>query len=218
MNNVCGVRPVLKSDNLDEIIKNCKSETKDGVQIVEYGRFPLIFEEIEINNPSFLQKTGKAYSLPLKDTYPDQFNILSCQEYDYKNQKVVKDGNRYYPVKPIKFCVDRKNSMLISIHVLFNSPMIGLHHYLNCEFKACLPGYENTIYINCELLPLFRKPPTEHLKPKLEKGDLQEKDSIQNFTVQDANKENIDDAKKSSIERIDNLLRINSELQAINEA
>lgn len=60
VNNVCGVRPVLKSDNLDEIIKNCKSETKDGVQIVEYGRFPLIFEEIEINNPSFLQKTGKA--------------------------------------------------------------------------------------------------------------------------------------------------------------
>ena len=47
---------------------------------------------------------------------------------------------------------------------------------------------------------------------------MQEKDSIQNFTVQDANKENIDDAKKASIERIDNLLRINAELQAANEA
>lgn len=207
-----GVRPVLKTDNLDELIKNCKSEIKNGVQIVEYGEYPHLLEKIKIYNSSYLRKTGKTYILV------SQFGLEGYPEYDYKNQKVVKVDNRYYPVKPIKFCVDRKNSMLISIHVLFNSPITGLHHYLNCEFKACLPGYENAIYINCELLPLFRKPPTEHLKPKLEKGDLQEKDSIQNFTVQDANKENIDDAKKSSIERIDNLLRINSELQATNEA
>lgn len=200
-----GVRPVLKTDNLDELIKNCKSEIKNGVQIVEYGEYPHLLEKIKIYNSSYLRKTGKTYILV------SQFGLEGYPEYDYKNQKVVKVDNRYYPVKPIKFCVDRKNSMLISIHVLFNSSITGLHHYLNCEFKACLPGYENTIYINCELLPLFRK-------PKLEKGDLQEKDSIQNFTVQDANKENIDDAKKSSIERIDNLLRINSELQATNEA
>ena len=205
VNNVCGVRPVLKTDNLDELIKNCKIEIKNGVQIVEYGEYPHLLEKIKIYNSSYLRKTGKTYILV------SQFGLEGYPEYDYKNQKVVKVDNRYYPVKPIKFCVDRKNSMLISIHVLFNSPITGLHHYLNCEFKACLPGYENTIYINCELLPLFRK-------PKLEKGDLQEKDSIQNFTVQDANKENIDDAKKSLIERIDKLLKRNAELQATNEA
>ena len=33
----CGVRPVLKSDNLEELIKNLKITYENGVEVVEYG-------------------------------------------------------------------------------------------------------------------------------------------------------------------------------------
>ena len=61
--NSYGVRPVLKTDNLDELIKNCKSEIKNGVQIVEYGEYPHLLEKIKIYNSSYLRKTGETYIL-----------------------------------------------------------------------------------------------------------------------------------------------------------
>ena len=62
-----GVRPVLKSDNLDELINGLNSKTENGVQIVEYGEFPDLSKEIEVSNPSYLRKIHLTYEKQKKN-------------------------------------------------------------------------------------------------------------------------------------------------------
>lgn len=133
--NSYGVRPVLKSDNLEKLIKDCKMEIKDGIQIVEYGEYPHLFEETETDNSSFLKKTGKTYSLT-SQTYASAFYWEIYSEYDYKNQKAIKVGEKYFPVKPVRFYVDRENSMLISTDVLFVSPINVNNENYNRDFRT----------------------------------------------------------------------------------
>ena len=133
--NSYGVRPVLKSDNLEKLIKDCKMEIKDGIQIVEYGEYPHLFEETETDNSSFLKKTGKTYSLT-SQTYAPPFYWEIYSEYDYKNQKAIKVGEKYFPVKPVRFYVDRENSMLISTDVLFVSPINVNNENYNRDFRT----------------------------------------------------------------------------------
>ena len=155
-----GVRPVLKFDNLDELIKNCKIEIKDGIQIVEYGEYPHVFEETEIYNSSHLRKTGKIYTLPLLTEFSQHYSLVNLIEYDYDGQKVIEINQKYHPVKPIKFYVDRENSMLISTNVLFKSPIdvdtqkniydfkvSYLYNFLNNEFIKDLLLNEKTKYL-----------------------------------------------------------------------
>ena len=186
-----GVRPVLKSDNLNELIKNCKSEMKDGIQIVEYGQFPHLYEETEINNPSLLMKTDKTYSLPLQNDYPDQFNILSCQKYYYKDQKVIKLGDRYYPVKPVTWYIDCENNMLISTEVLFSSPInVGNKNYDGNFETSQLYEYLNNQFIK-ELKPekienLFDDEQAETPNPyNLNIEDVDEEDIIEGAILSD---------------------------------
>ena len=163
-----GVRPILKSDNLDEMIKNCKSEIKNGVQIVEYGQFPYMFEKIEINNPSLLKKTGKEYSLPPQTTLPSKFNILSYPEYYYNGQKVIEDAGEYYPVKPVKFYVDKKNSMLISKDILFSSSINVDDRNYNGDFTTSqLYKFLNNQFIK-DLKPEKIETLFDDEKPKIE--------------------------------------------------
>ena len=186
-----GVRPVMKSDNLNELIKNCKSEMKGGIQIVEYGQFPHLYEETEINNPSFLMKTGKTYSLPPQDGYPEQFNILSCQEYYYKDQKVIKLGDRYYPIKPVTWYIDCENNMLISTEVLFSSPINVDNKNYNGDFETSqLYEYLNNQFIK-ELKPekienLFDDEQAETPNPyNLNIEDVDEEDIIEGAILSD---------------------------------
>lgn len=118
-----GVRPVLKSDNLDELIKDCTSKIENGIQIIEYGQFPNLSEQFNIAKPTLLKKTGKEYSFPPQNFLSSQFNILTCFEYDYNGQKVIENQGIYYPVKPFTWYIDRENNMLISTEVLFSSPI-----------------------------------------------------------------------------------------------
>ena len=178
-----GVRPVLKSDNLEELIKNCKSEIKNGVQIIEYGEYPDLFEEVKINNQSFVKKTGKKYSLPPQDTFPAGCTLI---EYNHNGKKVIEINKKYYPVKPVKFYVDRENSMLISTSVLFKSPINKDTKNYNGKFKAS----QLYSFLNYEFL--------KDLMP----------DEKAKYSHYDSN----------LIERIENLVRKNEELQAKSEA
>ena len=181
-----GVRPVLKSDNLNELIKNCKIEIKDGIQIVEYGEYPHLFEEIETFNFSYLIKTGKTYSLPPQKRYPKNFVLEKYPEYYYNGQKVIEINQKYYPVTPVKFYVDRENSMLISTNVLFRSAINIYNVNYNCDFKTSqLYSFLNNKFIK-DLMP------NEKTK----------------YSYYDSN----------LIERIENLIKINEELQAKSEA
>ena len=185
-----GVRPVLKADNLEELIKNCKMEIKDGIQIVEYGEYPHLFEKVKINNQSFVKKTGKEYRMPTQDRYPERFTWVDFPEYDYDGQKVIISNiyrNIYYhPVKPVQFCVDRENSMLISTNALFESPINMDDVNYNGNFKTSqLYNFLNNEFIK----------------------DLMSNEK-EKYSYYDAN----------LIERIENLIRINEELQAKSEA
>ena len=133
-----GVRPVLKSDNLDELINGLNSKTENGVQIVEYGEFPDLSKEIEVSNPSYLRKTGKEYILPDQTILSklDKFNIYKYPEYKYNEKKYIKIGDLFYEVKPIEFYVDRENHMLISKKVLFSSPINIDNSNYNRNFKT----------------------------------------------------------------------------------
>ena len=200
-----GVRPVLKADNLDELINGLNSKTENGVQIVEYGEFPDLFEETEINNSTFLKNTGKEYSLPPQERFPKIFVLKNYREYDYNGQKVIKIDKEYHPVKPVKFYVDRENSMLISTDVLFNSP-ITLRRNHNIDFKMS----QLYKYLNSEFI--------KFLNPVLQTTTPYNENNIPDFMAQSVEQENIDDEQKSLIERINKLLKRNAELQAISKA
>ena len=186
VNNVHGIRPVLKSDNLDELIKNCKIEIKDGIQIVEYGEYPHLFEETEKYNYSYFRETGKTYSLPPQKLYPATFVLEEYPEYDYNGQNIIIADKKYHPVKPVKFYVDRENSMLISTNVLYRSPINIDNMKYNSDFKTSqLYNFLNNEFIK----------------------DLLSNEKTK-YSYYDSN----------LIECIENLMRINEELQAKSEA
>ena len=206
VSNSGAVRPVLKSDNLDELINGCKGETEDGIQIVECGEYPHLFEKTEINNPSFLKETGKKYSLPLQKLFPKTFDLYDYPEYDYNGQKVIKVNEEHHPVKLVKFYVDRENSMLISADALFISPINIDNENYNGDFTTS----QLYRFLNNEFI--------KSLRSDKQFKTLHDEDSIPDFMTQSVGQEDIDKTKKSLIERIDKLLKRNAELQATNEA
>ena len=148
-----GVRPVIKPDNLEELIRNLKKTYEDGTEVVEYGQYPNFETELyDIPNNVSLKPTGKIYYHPArKGLNLDEFDLYNYSEYEYNGQKFIKRNGTYYPVKPVKFYVDRENNMLISKDVLFPSPInldkkdydgyfetSQLYDFLNNEFIKAL--------------------------------------------------------------------------------
>ena len=184
VNNSYGVRPVLKSNNLEELIRNCKSEVQNGIQIVEYGQFPCMFEKAEINNSYVLKETGKKYSLP-PQIYQDSFDILSFPEYDYNGQKVIKVNGEYHPVKPFKFYIDRENNMLISTDVLFASPINLDNQNYNGDFTTS-QLYQ---YLNSEFIKELK--PTEEIENLFDEEETLETPNPYNLDLENVDEEDI---------------------------
>ena len=172
---ICSVRPVLKSDNLEKLIKNLKITYENGVEVVEYGQYPDLEVQFNIPNNVNLKPTGKKYyHFPIYDyCNTRKFNLREYLEYEYNGEKYVNIKDKYYPVKPVKFYVDRENSMLISKDVLFKAPINGdnpnydghfetsqLYQFLNNEFINSLkPDGE---YSNDEIETLFEETPNPY--------------------------------------------------------
>ena len=68
------------------------------------------------------------------------------------------------------------------------------------------------------MVTLRRHSYIKDLRPDKQFKTSPDEDSIPDFMTQRANQEDIDETKKSLIERIDKLLKRNAELQAISEA
>ena len=162
----CGVRPVLKSDNLEELIKNLKITYENGVEVVEYGQYPDFKVHFNIpNNSSRLKPTGKKYYY---NYGKGKFCLEEYLEYEFDGEKYVNIEDKYYKVKPVKFYVDRENSMLISKNVLFKAPInldtqnyngdfttSQLYQFLNNEFiKSLKPDKK---YTNDDIETLFEE-------------------------------------------------------------
>ena len=180
-----GVRPVLKSDNLEEMIKGCKSKRKKGILIVEYGQYPHLLEKMKINNPSRLKETGKTYSLPPQKFYQDQSILFNCQEYYYFGRKVIKFDEKYYPVKPVRFYVDRENNMLISTDVLFSSPINVDNKTYNGNFRTS-QLYQ---YLNSEFIKELN--PTEEIENLFDEEETLETPNPYNLNLENVDEEDI---------------------------
>lgn len=149
-----GIRPVLKTDNLYELIKNCPREFKDGVQTIELGTYPDLSKKLNVDYSYTLKPQYYKYHIPATSMINKSniFQWYNCQTYIYNNQEIIKLRGSYYPIKPAKFYVDKENSMLISVGVLFKAPInvkdhnsydddfknYQLYRFLNKEFKKDL--------------------------------------------------------------------------------
>ena len=150
-----GVRPVLKTDNLYKLIKNCPTELNSGVQTIKLGTYPDLSKKLNVDYSCTFKQQFYKYKI-LDTSAISKSNIFqwyNCPYYIYNNdQEIIRFKGSYYPVKPVKFYVDRENSMLISAGVLFTSPInvnfeynnnfdfndSQLYRFLNKEFKKDL--------------------------------------------------------------------------------
>ena len=149
-----GVRPVMKSDNLNELIKGCKSYMDNGIQVIEYGKFPHMLETVKIDDTSVLKETGREYILPKGNNFTMALERLT--EYDYNGQKVVYLG-KYHPIKPAEWYNDEENNMLISKAVLFESPINVDNPNYDGSFETSeLYGYLNNEFIK-QLIPFMKQ-------------------------------------------------------------
>ena len=167
VSNIIGVRPVIKSDNLEKLIKNLKITYENGVEVVEYGQYPDLEVQLDIPNNASLKPTGKKYYYNYGE---GKFCLEEYLEYEFDGEKYVNIEDKYYKVKPVKFYVDRENSMLISKNVLFDAPInimkdnpnyngkfetSQLYQFLNNEFiKALKPDKK---YTNDDIETLFEE-------------------------------------------------------------
>ena len=176
-----GVRPVLKSDNLEELIKNLKITDENGVEVVEYGQYPDLEVQLDIPNNSRLKPTGKKYYYNYGE---GKFCLEEYLEYEFDGEKYVNIEDKYYKVKPVKFYVDRENSMLISKDVLFKAPInidnpnyngkfetSQLYQFLNNEFiKALKPDKK---YTNDDIETLFEEENPYNLVEDVDEENVQ---------------------------------------------
>lgn len=153
-----GVRPVLKTDNLYELIKNCPIELNNGILTIKLGTYPDLSKKLNVDYSCTFKQQFYKYKI-LNTSAISKSNIFqwdNCPTYIYNNdQEIIELHGSYYPVKPVKFYVDRENSMLISAGVLFTSPInvrnfeynnifdkyfkySQLYRFLNKEFKKDL--------------------------------------------------------------------------------
>ena len=153
-----GVRPVLKTDNLYTLIKNCPSELNNGVLTIKLGTYPDLSKKLKVDYSHTFKYQFYKYKIIVASAISKSniFQWYNCPSYIYNNdQEIIKLQGSYYPVKPVKFYVDIEKSMLISAGVLFTSPInvrnfkynnifekyfkySQLYRFLNEEFKKDL--------------------------------------------------------------------------------
>ena len=153
-----GVRPVLKTDNLYTLIKNCPSELNNGVLTIKLGTYPDLSKKLNVDYSYTFKYQLYKYKIIVASAISKSniFQWYNCPSYIYNNdQEIIRLQGSYYPVKPVKFYVDIEKSMLISAGVLFTSPInvrnfkynnifekyfkySQLYRFLNEEFKKDL--------------------------------------------------------------------------------
>ncbi len=209
----CGVRPVLKTDSLYELIKNCPRKFKNGIQIIELGTYPDLSKKLNVDYSHTFKPQYYRYHIPAISMI-DKSNIFqwyNCQTYIYNNQEIIKLRGCYYPLKPAKFYVDRENNMLISVGVLFESP-------INVKDSEYNNDYDND-FKNSQLYRFLNK---EFIKDLLINVDITDKEISKINISEDENymqtiiSEN--ESLKPDIQRKKELLEKLKELTKENEA
>lgn len=179
-----GVRPVIKTDNLNELVKNSQIKIENGIEIIEYGAYPHLFEPVEVSSEETLYETGKNYAMVMLRNSRfllNIFEVIKCKEYQYKNQRVIKYGEHYYKVKPVEFYVNKKNNMLISKDILFSSTINTDNKNYNGNFETSqLYNFLNNEFIK-SLNPNMEKQHIDSVESNLKTDILSILDYMQNI-------------------------------------
>ena len=188
-NEVYGIRPVLKSNNLEKLIKNLKISYENGVEVVEYGEYPNLEEKFYTSNSS--KPTGKSYCYPCSASRQNNYRVDEFLEYQYYGKKFAHLKYGFYAVRPIKFYIDREYNMLIAKDALFEAPInidnknyngdfstSQLYHFLNNEFiNSLLPNLKKD-EINDNIAALIRKKETLEKEIEIKRKELKEIEAI----------------------------------------
>ena len=178
---ISGVRPVIKVNNLEEVIKKHQTTYENDVEIIEVGEFPDFDKKINVTSPLLVE--AETFYLPENKKDPETSknnNNDFCLEtspvnsYFYNGKKIAEYKGKYYEVKPIEFLIDRKNNMLIAKKILFNS-ILDVDFDSSCDFsKTLLYKYLNHNFIN------YLMPNKETIKNQEEKSIIKKIQSLIN--------------------------------------
>lgn len=106
-----GVRPVIKSEKLKEIVQSAQTENKDGIKIIDFGQW-YSPNTIQLDNPTDLKFTNRSYPIGEKNM---------GLEFESNKGRYVLFGDKFHPVIPIKWYYDEEEDLLLSKHSLFYS-------------------------------------------------------------------------------------------------
>lgn len=155
-----GVRPLIKTKNLSDIIQNSNSYiNKQGIPIVEFGSW-YSSKTTQLNNPINLIFTGRSY--PIGET-------KMGLEFASEGQRYVLFNDKFRKVIPIKWYYDEEYKLLLSVSSLFYS-LRNVKLYK--ENQASLSIFD---ILEGQVLPLILNSENIALKDQSPKKPLQKK-------------------------------------------
>lgn len=242
-----GARPVVSCFSIRNISTNAVRE-KDGILEVECGEYPQkaaskeLQEELEIAyNQSFIEKTGKAYTIDSREYY--EFNkkfkgqfieeylfdngkkyvrvkaqpYCSNSEFKLSNGEKYKDGNYVWvEVEPIKWLIDEQNDIALAERILF----AGVQFYHEIDYKndfrtTDVKWFMDTCFSNdiipCNIKVNFNGFMNRYFSKKINSNNIKTKKEINNEEL--INLLNSDNEKYSSLELINRINKLNVEYE-----
>lgn len=106
-----GVRPVIKSKNLKEIVQSAQTKNEDNIKIIDFGQW-YSPNTVQLENPTDLKFTNRSYPIGEKNM---------GLEFESNKGRYVLFGDKFHPVIPIKWYYDEEEDLLLSKHSLFYS-------------------------------------------------------------------------------------------------
>ena len=148
LDDILGIRPVLKSPYLSEIINNAKCyRDKHNILVVELGKWPEAQASygVLIDEISELKFTGNAYPF-VSEEYG--YEIL------YLNNKWILYNQKIYSFENIEWYYDKNEDLLLCKNILF-SDEIGYYDILEIIKPENINKHLNGNYF--EYTPLYKK-------------------------------------------------------------
>ena len=134
-----GVRLIIQSKIVKDILKHSSKKNKNGLQVIEFGKW-YSPNTVQLKNPIGLSFTSRCYPVGEKN---------AGLEFENSNGRYVLYNDRFHPVVPIKWYYDEKADLLLSVNSLFYSAR-----------KVKLYGSQNIIFslfdiLDNQVLPLI---------------------------------------------------------------
>lgn len=114
LNSIYGIRLILKSTNLNEIIQKSKIyQDENNLDIIELGRWPSE-ETIDYSQIQNLKTTSLSYPLEPKE------NESIPEFVQNENEYYALINNKFYKTVPLKWYLDKENNLLLQKNAIYS--------------------------------------------------------------------------------------------------